>query len=69
MPPLPALDAAGAPDLIVPAVLRTPAGPLRFVSTIATLGTAQDITLQDLRIETLHPADAATDRLVRGSVA
>ncbi|BBK34896.1 helix-turn-helix protein [Stella humosa] len=69
VPPLPALDAAGAPDLIVPAVLRTPAGPLRFVSTIATLGTAQDITLQDLRIETLHPADAATDRLVRGSVA
>ena len=52
----------------MPAVLRTPAGPLRFVSTIATLGTAQDITLQDLRIETFHPADAETDRAVRAMV-
>lgn len=65
VPALPELDAAGPSDLIVPAVLRTPAGPLRFVSTIATLGTAQDITLQDLRIETFHPADAGTDRAVR----
>ncbi len=65
VPALPELDAGGAPDLIVPAVLRTPAGPLRFLSTIATLGTAQDLTLQDLRIESLHPADAATDRAVR----
>ncbi len=68
VPPLPDLDAAGPSDLIVPAVLRTPAGPLRFVSTIATLGTAQDITLQDLRIETFHPADAETDRAVRAMV-
>ena len=30
-----------------------------------TLGTAQDITLQELRIETLHPADAATDLVLR----
>lgn len=65
VPQLPDLDAAGPSDLVVPVVLRTPAGPLRFVSTIATLGTAQDITLQDLRIETFHPADAGTDRAVR----
>ena len=69
VPPLPELDAAGVSELIVPVVLRSPAGPLRFVSTIATLGTAQDITLQDLRIETFHPADAATDRAMRGLAA
>lgn len=33
---------------------------LRLFSTIATLGTAHDITLQELRIECLFPADAAT---------
>lgn len=64
VPPLSEADAGGTADLIVPVVLRTPAGPLRFLSTIATLGTAQDITLQDLRIESLHPADAATEEAV-----
>lgn len=69
VPPLPEIDAAGPPDLIVPVALRTPAGPLRFLSTIATLGTAQDITLQDLRIETFHPADAETARTVQAMAA
>ncbi|MGJ3244455.1 MAG: helix-turn-helix domain-containing protein [Elainellaceae cyanobacterium] len=35
---------------------------LKFFSTIATLGTAYDITLQELRIECLFPADEATER-------
>ena len=35
---------------------------LKFFSTIATLGTPHDITLQELRIECLFPADAATER-------
>jgi transcriptional regulator with XRE-family HTH domain len=34
----------------------------RFFSTIATLGTPHDITLQELRIEYLFPADAATEQ-------
>lgn len=34
---------------------------LKFFSTIATLGTAADITLQELRIECMFPADAATE--------
>jgi transcriptional regulator with XRE-family HTH domain len=34
---------------------------LQFFSTIATLGTATDITLQELRIECMFPADAATE--------
>ena len=32
----------------------------RFFSTIATFGTAQDITLQELRIECFFPADETT---------
>ncbi|SPE34373.1 hypothetical protein SBBP1_720015 [Burkholderiales bacterium] len=31
---------------------------LNLFTTIATLGTAQDVTLQEIRIETLFPADA-----------
>lgn len=34
----------------------------KFFSTIATLGTAYDITLQELRVECLFPADEATAR-------
>ncbi|HEY9628224.1 MAG TPA: helix-turn-helix domain-containing protein [Coleofasciculaceae cyanobacterium] len=34
---------------------------LKFFSTIATLGTPYDITLQELRIECLFPADDATE--------
>jgi transcriptional regulator with XRE-family HTH domain len=34
----------------------------QFFTTIATLGTPYDITLQELRIECLFPADEATER-------
>jgi transcriptional regulator with XRE-family HTH domain len=34
---------------------------LKFFSTIATLGTPYDITLQELRLECLFPADEATN--------
>jgi len=37
---------------------------LDLFTTIATLGTALDVTLQELRIETLFPADAKTKRLL-----
>lgn len=33
---------------------------LDFFSTVTTLGTAQDITLQELRIECFHPANERT---------
>ena len=38
---------------------------LRFFTTIATLGTPQDITLQELRVECFFPADGATEELAR----
>jgi transcriptional regulator with XRE-family HTH domain len=38
---------------------------LGFFSTVTTLGTAQDVTLQELRIECFFPADEATRQLVQ----
>jgi transcriptional regulator with XRE-family HTH domain len=38
---------------------------LRLFTTIATLGTPQDITLQELRIESFFPMDDATARILR----
>jgi hypothetical protein len=39
--------------------------PFSLFSTIATLGTPQDITLQELRVECFFPAGEATDTLAR----
>ena len=39
---------------------------LRLFTTIATLGIPQDITLQELRIESFFPMDEATARVLRG---
>jgi len=35
---------------------------LRLFSTIMTLGTPQDVTLQELRLETFFPSDAASEQ-------
>jgi transcriptional regulator with XRE-family HTH domain len=40
--------------------LRTDAGELAFITLIATFGTALDITLTELALETFLPADAST---------
>jgi transcriptional regulator with XRE-family HTH domain len=57
---------------------KTPAGPLlpmhfrkgeiamRLFTTIATLGTPHDITLQELRIESFFPMDDGTAAILRG---
>jgi transcriptional regulator with XRE-family HTH domain len=44
---------------------RKGATSLRLFTTIATLGTPQDITLQELRIECFFPMDDATAELLR----
>jgi transcriptional regulator with XRE-family HTH domain len=44
---------------------RKDATSLRLFTTIATLGTAHDVTLQEIRIECFFPADDATARLLR----
>lgn len=38
---------------------------MSMFTVIATFGTAQDVTADELRIETLYPADAATEALFR----
>jgi transcriptional regulator with XRE-family HTH domain len=38
---------------------------LSFFSTVTTLGTPQDVTLQEVRIECFFPADEATERHAR----
>jgi transcriptional regulator with XRE-family HTH domain len=53
------------PSLIVPVELRLAEATLRFFTTLTTLGAPQDITLQELRIESFHPADAETERVMR----
>jgi transcriptional regulator with XRE-family HTH domain len=53
-------------DVCVPLRLRTRYGDLSFVSTIATFGTAVDITVAELAIESFFPADEATAEVVRG---
>ena len=54
-----------ADELLVPIVLRTPLGDLETFTTIATIGAAHDVTLEELRIETLLPATTAADTILR----
>lgn len=50
-----------AADLLLPIHLRVGDDDLRLFSTIMTLGTPTDITLQELRVETFFPADSASE--------
>ncbi len=49
-------------DLLVPIHVRKNDLELRLFCTYMTLGTPQDVTLQELRIETLFPADARSEQ-------
>jgi len=48
--------------IAMPMRLHTEAGELALMTMIATFGTALDITLAELSLETFLPADAATGR-------
>lgn len=62
-----ALDHDHAASLFVPLRLRRDdATILSFFSTIATFGTAVDLTLAELSIESFFPADDATAAALRG---
>lgn len=72
-----ALALSGMPKRMLLASAAVPTGPLLtvrfrhddlaldFFSTITTLGTPRDVTLQEIRIESFFPADEATDRQFR----
>jgi transcriptional regulator with XRE-family HTH domain len=65
-------NAAGPPpahDIFVPLRLHDGDGELRFFSTISTFGTAVDITVAELSIESFFPADAYTAEAMRRHVA
>jgi transcriptional regulator with XRE-family HTH domain len=55
---------AAAPP-VVPTIMRKDGRTLSLFHTITTLGTPQDVTLQELRIETSFPADAETEAFLR----
>jgi transcriptional regulator with XRE-family HTH domain len=60
-------DAYRYDGVAVPLRLRTPHGDLNFLSTVATFGTAVDVTLADLSIESFFPADDATRARLQAS--
>lgn len=49
----------------VPVAFRHGGRDYRYFSAVTTLGTPQDVTLQELRIETFFPADEVTERNAR----
>jgi transcriptional regulator with XRE-family HTH domain len=54
---------AGA--IAVPLRLRHAGGELSFISTVTTFGTALDVTVSELSIESFFPADEATAAFLR----
>jgi transcriptional regulator with XRE-family HTH domain len=53
-------------DIVLPLRITAGGAELSFLSTITTFGTARDITLSELSIETLYPADEhSTEVLAR----
>ena len=53
------------PGVVLPVRVRTDDGVLSFFTTAATFGTAADVTLSELTVESFFPADAETDAAVR----
>lgn len=62
---LAATDPDRAPDLVLPVHLRKGAFEVRTFSTLTTIGSPLDITVQELMIELLFPADDASDEAFR----
>jgi transcriptional regulator with XRE-family HTH domain len=51
--------------VLVPLQLRTSVGVISFISTITVFGTPVDVTLAELGLETLFPADPVSAELLR----
>jgi transcriptional regulator with XRE-family HTH domain len=60
-------DAALVP--VLPLEIAKDGLHISLFTVIATFGTAQDVTAEELRIESLFPADEATERLFRGAAS
>jgi transcriptional regulator with XRE-family HTH domain len=63
------LDWEAEPRPVLGFVIEKDGLVLDLLTMIATFGTPQDVTLQDLRIETFLPADESSESLLRGLAA
>ena len=59
------LDLSERPNLLIDVHFRHDGFEARTFSTITTLGTAQDVTLQEICIEMFFPADDASDAAMK----
>lgn len=67
-----AVGRAHGPDyggVAVPLRMASPFGPLSFISTTTLFGTAVDVTLSELVLETFFPADEHTARVMTDQAA
>jgi transcriptional regulator with XRE-family HTH domain len=55
---------ATATDVVLPMVFRHDLGELSLFSIAASVGTATDVTVEELQIESFYPADAASADLL-----
>jgi hypothetical protein len=66
----PPAQGSAVPSLFVPLVMSAPdGGELRFMSTVTTFGTALDISVAELTIESFFPADDATKATLQALAA
>ena len=62
----PRADESETEPVVVPLHVRTKGFEARLLSMMATLARAHDVTVQELRVETLVPADGASLEALRG---
>ena len=62
-------DAGPATAVVLPLRYRTGGRELSFFSISAVVGTASDVTVEELAIEAFYPADAATSAALGGPPA
>lgn len=53
-----------AEDIVVPLRVATEAGVLSLLYTVTVFGAPRDVTLDEIAIETMLPADGATRRIL-----
>lgn len=54
-------------SLAIPFRIQTKLGPLSFFSTVTVFGTPVDVTVSEIALEMLYPADGETKRAVNGA--
>lgn len=58
-------ESTGGPAMTLD--IDTSIGRLSFISAITVFGSPVDVTLQEIALEVMHPADAFTERVVRAA--